>query len=198
MTLTASKYIIPITLILSLIIVSGCGNVRDMKDGARLKPYEACPVLHQDQSASEPLQGVVAQTESNLDPAFLTGKINGRFTKGFPIELNMDFLKKGREEYRVYCSVCHDDLGSGRGVIIEKGFREPFSFHEARLRTAPPGYIYDVITSGYVTMASYANDIPPEDRWAIAAYIKALQISRNVSIDELPEKERANLTGEAR
>ncbi len=186
----------PILVLLALVVLAGCGNVRDMKDGARLKPYEACPGLSGVGETETRLDDTVSQGDLREDDEFYTGKVNGRFTKNFPIKLTMEILEKGREEYRVFCSVCHDPKGEGRGIVIEKGFREPKSFNEDHLRSAPPGYVYDVITNGFVTMASYAKEISVEDRWAIAAYMKALQLSQNASIDDVPDSEREKLMGE--
>lgn len=184
-------------LILFVLIAAGCGNARDMKDHARLKPYETCPGLEEPANMSAPLEGTVAQGQLRGDGEFYTGKVNGKFTQNIPLELTMEILRDGREEYGVFCAVCHDSLGHGRGIVVEKGFREPKSFNEDYLRTAPPGYFYDVISNGYVTMAGYAKDIPPQDRWAIAAYLRALQISQNASIEDVSVEARGKLTGEA-
>src|SRR5207302_1356796 len=100
----------------------------------------------------------------------------------------------GRERFNIYCSPCHSQLGDGNGMIVKRGFTRPPSFHEPRLVDAPPGHFYHVITNGYGAMYSYASRIEPDDRWAIVAYIRALQLSQNAKLDDVPADKRAELT----
>jgi mono/diheme cytochrome c family protein len=99
-------------------------------------------------------------------------------------------LERGQERYRIYCTPCHSELGDGNGMIVQRGFQHPPSYHEQRLREVPMDYFYDVITNGYGAMYSFAARIPPRDRWAIAAYIRALQLSQNASAADLAVVER--------
>jgi mono/diheme cytochrome c family protein len=107
-----------------------------------------------------------------------------------------DVLARGRERYNIYCTPCHDRLGEGRGMIVQRGFPPPPSYHIDRLRQAPVGHFYSVITNGYGTMYSYASRISPEDRWAITAYIRALQLSQQAKVSDLPEDDRRHLAAE--
>ena len=102
-----------------------------------------------------------------------------------PLEITEAVLKRGQERFNIYCSPCHNYSGNGEGMIVQKGFVQPVSFHDPRLRAAPAGYFFGVITNGYGRMYSYASRVPPEDRWAISSYIKALQYSQNAPVAEL-------------
>jgi mono/diheme cytochrome c family protein len=104
-----------------------------------------------------------------------------------------ELLQRGRERFEIYCSVCHGRTGEGNGMIVQRGFPVPPSYHIDRLRQAPVGHLFDVMTQGYGIMYSYAERVKPEDRWAIAGYIRALQLSHNVKLAELPAAERAKL-----
>jgi hypothetical protein len=107
-------------------------------------------------------------------------------------------VERGRERYNVFCSPCHGFAGDGDGMIVQRGFRHPPSFHEDRMRTAPVGHYFDVITNGFGVMYPYGYRVPPGDRWAIIAYIRALQLSRQVPIGDVPEAERAKLTSQTK
>ncbi len=105
-----------------------------------------------------------------------------------PVTLTL--LERGQERYRIYCTPCHSELGDGNGMIVQRGFKRPPSYHEQRLREAPVDYYYDVITNGYGAMYSFATRVPPRDRWAITAYIRALQMSQNASAADLAAAEK--------
>lgn len=108
----------------------------------------------------------------------------------FPFPITREWLEHGRERYMIYCVVCHDALGTGRGKIVERGYTPPPSYHIDRLRQAPVGHFFDVITNGYGSMPDYKQQIPPRDRWAIAAYIKALQLSQRFPVEKLTPEMR--------
>jgi mono/diheme cytochrome c family protein len=114
-------------------------------------------------------------------------------TDTFPFEITQDILQRGRERYAIFCVVCHDPAGTGHGKIVERGYTQPPSYHEARLRAAPIGHFYDVITHGYGSMPDHAAQIHPRDRWAIVAYIRALQASQHWPLDDLPKDEQAKV-----
>ncbi|HEY4492776.1 MAG TPA: cytochrome c, partial [Acidobacteriota bacterium] len=120
-------------------------------------------------------------------------KINGQSATTFPFAVTEDVLVRGKQRYQIFCTPCHDGLGSGEGMVVRRGFRRPPSFHIDRLRKSPHGYFYDVITNGFATMPSYAEQIAVTDRWAIIAYVRALQISQNATLADVPETERKNL-----
>jgi cytochrome c len=112
----------------------------------------------------------------------------------FPFPITHEDLERGRQRYNIYCTPCHDYTGSGRGMIVQRGFPTPPSYHIDRLRQAPVGHFFDVMTNGYGSMYSYASRIEPEDRWRIAAYIRALQLSQHASLQDVPDSERQKLT----
>lgn len=105
--------------------------------------------------------------------------------------LTLKLLERGQERFRIYCTPCHSELGDGRGMIVQRGFPAPPSYHSDRLRQAPTQHFYDVITSGYGAMYSFANRVQPEDRWAIAAYIRALQRSQHAPMTSMPAGQRS-------
>jgi hypothetical protein len=113
--------------------------------------------------------------------------VNGQLATGFPYSVTLDVLHRGQQRFDIFCTPCHDHLGTGKGMAVLRGFREPPpSFHIDRLRIAPPGYFFDVITNGFGVMPSYASQIPATDRWAIAAYVRALQLSWTATTADIP------------
>lgn len=110
-----------------------------------------------------------------------------------PPPVTLALLERGQQRFRIYCTPCHSELGDGHGMIVQRGFPPPPSYHIDRLRAAPVEHFYDVITHGYGAMYSYANRVQPDDRWAIAAYIRALQLSQHASIDDVPADQRGKL-----
>ena len=144
--------------------------------------------------ASRPLVShTVARGELQEDEAFYTGKIGTNLVTTLPVPATRELLERGRERFEIYCSVCHGRTGEGNGMIVQRGFPVPPSYHIDRLREAPVGHFFDVMTQGYGIMYSYAERVKPQDRWAIAAYIRALQLSHNTKLAELPPAERAKL-----
>jgi mono/diheme cytochrome c family protein len=111
----------------------------------------------------------------------------------FPIPVTAELVARGHERFNIFCAPCHSQLGDGQGMIVKRGFRQPPSFHLDRLRQAPVGHFFDVITNGFGAMPDYAEQIPPADRWAIIAYIKALQLSQNATVADVPADHRADL-----
>jgi mono/diheme cytochrome c family protein len=110
-----------------------------------------------------------------------------------PVDFNASLLDRGQERFNIFCSPCHDQTGSGNGMIVQRGLKQPPTFHQDRLRDMPIGYYFDTITNGFGAMYSYASRIPVKDRWAIAAYVRALQLSQQVNYDQLPEEDRRHL-----
>jgi mono/diheme cytochrome c family protein len=104
-----------------------------------------------------------------------------------------ELLARGQQRYSIYCTPCHSRLGDGNGMIVQRGLKHPPSYHEARLKQAPLGHFYDVMTNGFGAMLNYSAQIKPEDRWAIAAYIRALQLSQDARLSDVPESERTNI-----
>ncbi|MDQ4077326.1 MAG: cytochrome c [Chloroflexota bacterium] len=127
------------------------------------------------------------------DEHLYSGMVDGELVDIFPIEITEEVLAHGQEQYDIFCAPCHSFIGDGEGVIVQRGFPQPPSFHTERLRQVPVGYIYQVITEGIGHMYSYADRVAPLDRWAIAAYIRALQLSQNATLDDVPPQERQRL-----
>ncbi len=142
-----------------------------------------------DQRAARPLvEGTVAQGELRADTYFYTGKIGNNPGEFMPFPVTKQVLDRGRERYNIYCAPCHSRAGDGNGFIPTRGFaRKPPSYHIDRLRNAPIGYFYDVMTNGFGIMLDYSAQIPPRDRWCIAAYIRALQLSQNATVADVPQ-----------
>ena len=144
--------------------------------------------------ASRPIvPHTVARGQLQEDEAFYTGKLGTNLVTALPMPVTRELLERGRERFEIYCSVCHGRTGEGNGMIVQRGFPVPPSYHIDRLREAPIGHFFDVMTQGYGIMYSYVERVKPEDRWAIAAYIRALQLSRNVKLAELPASQRSQL-----
>lgn len=168
-----------------LLAVAGCRQ--DMHDGAKVEPLEASR-LYADGAASRPLvEGTVARGTLREDTAHFTGiRPDGRMIAEVPVGVDRDLLLWGRSRYQAFCSPCHGATGGGRGMIVRRGFKQPSSFHIPRLRQAQAGYFYDVITNGFGQMSSYAPQLTPDDRWAVVAYVRALQVSQHARLAELP------------
>lgn len=147
-----------------------------------------------DGQASRPLvEGAVARGDLDEDEALHTGKAGGQFVEEFPVGVSRAMLDRGHERYDIYCSPCHDKVGEGKGVVVQRGFPQPPSFHTQRLRDARPGYVFDVISKGFGRMPSYGPQVPVADRWAIVAYLRALQRSQNATLDDVPATEKTAL-----
>lgn len=161
--------------------VLGVGCNLEMRDNSRIKPYEESPVFADGRSSRPLVPGTVAHRPDAIDPnsALLTGfNPDGQPTAELPVPVTAELLAEGRKQFEIYCAICHGTDGAGKGVIVRRGFPPPPSYHIERLRRAPVGHVYDVITNGYGVMYSYADRIQtPEKRWAVAAYVRALQFS---------------------
>jgi hypothetical protein len=166
----------------------------DMHVQPKYLPYEPTDFFGDGRSERQPVPGTVARGHLRLDELMFTGRENGVVVDKFPFPITKADLDRGRERYNVYCTPCHDYTGSGRGMIVQRGFPQPPSYHIQRLRDAPAGHFYEVITNGFGAMYSYAARVEPADRWRIAAYIRVLQLSRNAKMDDVPESQRQALT----
>jgi len=139
------------------------------------------------------IPGTVAHGELRTDELRYTGKINGVTADEFPFPITRADLERGRERYNIDCSPCHDYTGSGHGVVVQRGLLQPPSYHSEKLMKMPVGHFFEVITNGYGQMYGYASRVTPEDRWRIAAYIRALQLSQNATINDVPPDQRSSL-----
>lgn len=178
-----------------LTALSGSACRRDMQDQPRYEPYGRSSFFADHRQARPLPEGSVARGHLNADTYFYSGKTqDGEPASAFPMPVTMEVLRRGRERYGIYCTPCHGETGVGNGMVVQRGFPQAASFHEQRLRDSEPGYFFDVITNGFGVMPSYAAQVPVADRWAIIAYINALQLSQNASIREVPKDQRAALS----
>ncbi len=157
------------------------------------RPLAPSDFFRDGMSARPRVPGTVARGEADDTSFLVTGKVNGQDGDGFPFPITMAVMNRGQERFNIYCSECHGRLGDGNGMIPSRGYRRPPSYHTPALRAAKSGHFFDVITNGFGVMPAYAAQIPVRDRWAIIAYIRALQRSENGSIDDLPPAMQAQL-----
>lgn len=180
-----------LSLVLTLPAAAACRQ--DMHDQPKFRGYRGTSFFPDRRSARPAIPDTVARGMLHEDTAYYTGKTGGKPVAELPMPLTADLLARGRERFDIFCSPCHDRTGSGLGMVVRRGYRRPNSFHTDRLRESPVGYFYDVMTNGFGAMSDYSAQIPPEDRWAIAAYIRALQLSQRAKLSDVPEEERAKL-----
>ena len=172
-------------------LVAGCRQ--DMHDGPRYEAFEASSTFPDNRASRTPPAGTVARGWLREDEALYTGKADGVTVDQFPFAIGRADLVRGQERFNIYCTPCHGRLGDGQGMVVQRGLRQAASYHQDRLRQERVGYFYDVITNGFGAMQDYAAQIPPSDRWAIVSYIRALQLSHNATVNDVPPEARAQL-----
>jgi mono/diheme cytochrome c family protein len=173
------------------VFAAGCRQ--DMHNQPKYIPLRESTFFADERSARPVVAGTVARGQLRDDLLLYTGKLNGADAPVFPFPIDDAVLRRGRERFDIYCSPCHARTGEGDGMIVRRGYRRPPSFHDDRLRTVPVGHFFDVMTNGFGAMPDYAAQVRAEDRWAIAAYIRALQLSAHASLDDVPAADRAKL-----
>jgi mono/diheme cytochrome c family protein len=208
---------------ISVLGTTGCRqDMHDQPKYRPLRPVEQIGTINDGRSARPRVEGTVARGELHDDVEFYTGRIaqaaqtidqapgsassqlagqpvSGlgpgmrQFVTEFPMQISARDLDIGQERFNIYCSVCHGPLGDGGGIIPQRGFRRPPSYHDDRLRNAPVGYFFDVITNGFGNMPDYSAQVDPADRWRIIAYIRALQLSQRASVADVPPDKRGEL-----
>lgn len=189
-------------LLLALSLLAGCGVRFDMQDQPRYKAYKRSDFFSNKSASRGRIEGTVARGQLHDNKAFYTGKIDNpnpnvqvqTTTDGsgntlvssfpndiaeFPVPVTRELVDRGQERYNIYCIVCHGPIGNGDGMVVRRGFPKPPTYHDDRLRNAPVGHFFDVMTNGWGRMNSYAFQVQPADRWAIVAYIRALQVAQN-------------------
>jgi len=176
-----------------LVCLPGCRL--DMHIQPKYLPLAKTDFFGDGRSERPVVEGTVARGHLRLDEQLYTGKVNGQLATTFPFPITQADLERGRERFTIYCAPCHDVSGTGRGMIVQRGFPAPPSYHIQRLRDAPVGHLFDVITNGLGNMYPYASRVTPEDRWRIVAYIRALQLSQFAKIEDVPGAEREKLQG---
>lgn len=203
-------------LIAALALLVGCDRL-DMYDQPRYEPLEGSHLFPDGASARPQVEGTVARGHLRDNEPLYTGKEAGKLVSKIPAavylaihdnepqrfrqpfsetdstDLRLALLERGQERFNIYCSVCHGRVGDGTGMIVERGFRKPPSYHIDRLRNAPAGHFFDVVSNGLGAMPSFANRVDVTDRWAIVAYIRALQLSQNARLDDVPADQQVTL-----
>ena len=168
-------------------IAATCACRIDMHVQPRLNPLSKSDFYADQRSERPPVDGTVARGDLRADSYFYTGKIGNNPGDAMPFPVTTAVLERGQERFNIFCAPCHSRVGDGNGFVPSRGFsRKPPSFHIARLQKAPNGYIFDVITNGFGIMPDYASQIPVQDRWNIVAYVRALQLSQNATIADVP------------
>jgi hypothetical protein len=175
-----------------LLLLLGCQQ--QMADQPRYKPLAKSTFFGDDRSARPLVPGTVARGHLDANEAFYTGKVGDQPVQILPLPLTLELLDRGRERFDIFCAPCHGRTGNGDGMVVRRGFRPPPSYHTDRLRQAPVGHFFDVMTKGFGAMSDYAAQVPPRDRWAIVAYIRALQLSQHATPADAPPAERKRLT----
>jgi mono/diheme cytochrome c family protein len=174
-----------------LLLLVGCRQ--QMAETGREKPLDQSAFFEDRRLARPLVPGTVARGELKADAAFYTGKVGDALVEPLPVPLTRALLERGRERYEIFCTPCHGRVGTGEGAVTKRGLRPPPSYHIPRLREVPLGYFFDVMTNGFGVMPDYAAQVPPADRWAIAAYIRTLQVSQGIPVADLTAEERAAL-----
>jgi mono/diheme cytochrome c family protein len=181
----------------AVLVVALAGCRQDMHDQPKYEPQEGSSFFRDGRAGRPPVEGTVWRTERLAEPAYTTGRIGAEYVAALPMPVTLDLVARGRQRYDIFCAPCHDRVGTGSGMIVLRGYRKPPSFHIERLRTQPDGYFFDVITNGFGVMPNYAQQIPVADRWAITAYVRALQLSQSATLADVPNADRAALEGKA-
>lgn len=167
---------------------------QDMHQAPRYDPLERSDFFADGRAARPPVEHTVARGQLREDVVFYTGKqANGQLVDTIPVPVDRALLERGQDRFNVYCAPCHGRTGDGNGTIVQRGFKQPTSYHTDRLRAQPVGYVYDVITNGFGVMQDYSAQVAPRDRWAVAAYVRALQFSRNAGVGDVPADARGTL-----
>ncbi len=184
-----------------LLTLGGFGAIgcrQDMHNQPKLKPYRSSAFFADGSGMRSLPAHTVAQGTLQEDTHFFTGRLaDGSMATELPMPMTKALLKRGQERFTIFCTPCHGQTGDGRGMVVRRGYKQPTSYHDERLRQVPIGYFFDVMTNGFAVMPSYAPQVAPEDRWAIAAYIRALQLSQHVEVSTLSAGELAALEAPA-
>lgn len=167
-------------------VVAGAACRQDMHDAPRYDPLEASDMFSDGASARPLVEGTVARGHLSDDTLLTSGKIDGQLANQFPFAITRADLDRGEERFNIYCSPCHGRTGEGNGMVVQRGYRQPPSYHIERLRQAPAGHFFDVMTNGFGVMPDYKAQVPVDDRWRIVAYIRALQLSHQGTTADVP------------
>jgi mono/diheme cytochrome c family protein len=177
--------------VVTSVALAGCRQ--DMHDAPRYEPLEANAFFANGSASRMLVANTVPRGLLREDTHLNEGRVDGQVATSLPMPVTAAMMARGQERFNVFCSPCHGPTGSGNGMVVQRGFRAPPSYHEDRLRNAPVGYFFDVMTNGFGAMNDYASQVPVADRWAIAAYIRALQLSQRATVADVPADRRAEL-----
>ena len=175
----------------ALLLATACRQ--DMHDQPKYQPLEQSSFFLDQQASRMPVAGTVARGELHDDALLYTGKVDGQDALLFPFTIDESVMARGQQRFNIYCSPCHGRAGLGDGMVVKRGYRRPPPFADERLRQAPIGHFFDVITNGFGAMPDYAAQVRVTDRWAIAAYVRALQLSAHATLADVPAAERGRL-----
>jgi mono/diheme cytochrome c family protein len=164
-----------------------------MHDQPKLEAYERSDFFNDGRAMREIPEGTVARGQLFEDELLYTGKVNGQPSEELPFPATRELLARGRDRYDVYCTPCHGQTGMGNGMVVQRGYKPPPSLHAEPQRSRPLGYYFDVMTNGFGAMPDYRAQVTPQDRWAIAAYLRVLQLSQRASVDDVPADRRGEL-----
>ena len=181
-----------------LMALLGAGCRQDMHDQPKYRGLRGSSFFADGLAARPAIAGTVPRGGLNDDPLLYTGMENGVTANVFPFPVDQQVMERGQERFNIYCAQCHGRTGMGDGMIVQRGYRRPPSFDDQRLREAPAGHFFDVITHGFGAMPDYAAQIRPADRWAITAYVRALQLSAHATLADVPPAQRSTLENETR
>ncbi|MEO6910375.1 MAG: c-type cytochrome [Edaphobacter sp.] len=170
----------------TILLISGLGCRQDMHNEPKFFPQRGTTFYADGRSVRPQVIDTVARNQLRADTYFYTGLINGKPGDGLPFPVTMRVLERGQERYNIYCAPCHSRVGNGDGMIVQRGYAQAANFQKGRLRTAGLGHFFDVMTNGYGSMPDYAAQMSPADRWAVAAYIRALELSQNATRSDVP------------
>ena len=175
----------------AMLVLAGCRQ--DMHDQPKFIPQRGTEFYADGRSARPQVENTVARGQMHEDAYFYTGLNGGAEGNTYPLPVTLEVLQRGQERYNVYCTPCHSRVGNGVGMIVQRGYSQAGNLHSQRLQEAPLGHFFNVISNGYGAMLNYASQVQPRDRWAIVAYIRALQYSENASVTDLPAESRARV-----
>ena len=181
------------TLIVLCLSLTAAACRQDMHDAPRVEPYEATDAFADGRGNRTLVEGTVPRGWLNDDELLTTGKVDGIVSDQFPFPVTREVLERGQQRFNAYCTPCHGRTGMGNGMIVQRGLKPPTSFHDDRLRNSPAGYYFDVMTNGFGVMQDYRAQVVVADRWAIAAYIRALQLSQRATVADVPAGKVADL-----
>ncbi len=170
---------------LGLAALAATGCRQDMHNQPKFYPQRSTTFYADGRSARPQVENTVARNQLQGNLYFSSGLVNGKEGDGMPVPVTAELLQRGQEKYNIFCTPCHSRVGNGAGMIVQRGYRPAGNFHTDRLRNAPLGHLYSVIANGYGAMPEYGSQIASEDRWAIVAYVRALQLSQNAKAADI-------------